>query len=104
MLFVIHMIDHPDSAPLRDATTAKHQEFVGKHVGDMFMGGPLLSDDGKAKIGSLMVMDFPDRAAAAAFIAEEPYNRAGLFESVSIRAFHAVVPPGDREVAGATSP
>lgn len=93
MLFVIHMIDHPNSAELRDATTEAHREFVGQHLDSMFMGGPLLSDDGTTNVGSLMVMDFPDRAAAAAFIAQEPYNRAGLFESVTIRAFHAVVPP-----------
>lgn len=93
MLFVIHMIDHPDSAAVRAAASADHMAFVGKHVGSMFMGGPLLADDGETAIGSLVVMDFPDRAAALALIAEEPYNKAGLFESVTIRAFNPVVSP-----------
>jgi len=94
MLFVIHMIDHPGSADVRAATGPEHKEFVGQYVDDMFMGGPLLADDGTTAIGSMIVMDFADRAAAATFIAQEPYNQAGLFESVTIRAFHPVVSPG----------
>jgi len=94
MLFTIHMIDHPDSADLRAATRDEHMAFVGKHAGDIFLGGPLLADDGETAIGSLVIMDFPDRAAATALIAEEPYNRAGLFESVTIRAFQPAITPG----------
>jgi len=94
MLFAIHMIDHPGSADLRAATHADHLEFVGQHAGDIYVGGPLLADDGTTAIGSLVIMDFPDRAAAAALIAQEPYNKAGLFESVTIRAFRAVIAPG----------
>ena len=87
MLFAIHMIDRPGAEKLRAATTDAHRAFVGQHLGAMYLGGPLTSDDGKTMVGSLIVMDFPDRDAAQAFIDQEPYNQAGLFESVSIRAF-----------------
>jgi uncharacterized protein len=93
MLFVIHMIDRPDAADLRADVADAHREFVGGHLDAMYLGGPLVADDGTTAIGSMIVMDFPDRAAAVDFIADEPYNRAGLFESVTIRAFHAVVAP-----------
>lgn len=93
MLFAIHMLDRPGSADLRAATSAAHKEFVGRHLDAMYLGGPLLADDGKTAIGSLIIKDFPDRAAAVTFIAEEPYNQAGLFESVTIRAFNPVVAP-----------
>jgi len=93
MLFSIHMIDRPDAIDLRASTADDHKAFVGAYLDSMLIGGPLLADDGKTAVGSLIVMDFPDRAAALAFIAEEPYNRAGLFESVTIRAFHPVVSP-----------
>jgi uncharacterized protein YciI len=93
MLYAIHMLDRPGGADLRAATGAAHKEFVGRHLDSMYLGGPLLADDGTTMIGSLIVMDFPDRAAAEAFIADEPYNRAGLFESVTIRAFAPVVTP-----------
>ena len=93
MLFVIHMIDRPDAADLRAEVVEAHREFVGGHLDAMYLGGPLVADDGTTAIGSMIVMDFSDRAAAVDFIADEPYNRAGLFESVTIRAFHPVVTP-----------
>lgn len=93
MLFHIHMIDRPGGSALRAATSEAHLAFVGGHLDAMYAGGPLTSDDGEQILGSIIVMDFPDRAAAEAFIAEEPYNKAGLFESVTIRSYRPVVPP-----------
>ena len=93
MLFVIHMVDRPGSADLRSDVADAHREFVGGHLDAMYLGGPLLADDGTTAIGSLIIMDFPDRVAAVEFIAGEPYNSAGLFESVTIRAFNPVVAP-----------
>lgn len=93
MLFAIHMLDRPNSAALRASVSAAHREFVGQHLDSMYLGGPLLADDGETAIGSLIIKDFPDRAAAVAFMADEPYNQAGLFESVTIRAFAPVAEP-----------
>jgi uncharacterized protein YciI len=39
-------------------------------------------------------MEFPDRAAAEAFAAGDPYRKAGLFESVIIRRWKKVLPSG----------
>lgn len=93
MLFAIHMIDRPDATELRAKVAEDHKAFVGAHLDRMYLGGPLMADDRDAAIGSLIVMDFPDRAAAVEFIADEPYNRAGLFESLTIRRFDPVVKP-----------
>ena len=93
MLFSIHMIDRPGSAELRVEVAEAHREFVGGHLDAMWAGGPLLADDETTAVGSLIIKDFVDSAAAVAFIAGEPYNRAGLFESVVIHGFHPVVKP-----------
>jgi uncharacterized protein YciI len=37
-------------------------------------------------------MDFPDRRAAVAFAADDPYARAGLFASVAVTAWRQVLP------------
>ena len=66
---------------------------MGALLDTMYLGGPLRTDDGQTDIGSLIIKDFPDRDAAHAFMHDEPYHRAGLFESVTIRAFHAVKEP-----------
>ncbi len=93
MLFAIHMIDRPGAAELRATVADAHRAFVGGHLSTMYLGGPLLADDGETAIGSLIIKDFADRAAAVDFMSDEPYNRAGLFESVTIRAFGPVVEP-----------
>lgn len=94
MLFAIHMTDRPHAKELRKEHSLAHREFVGAFLDRMYCGGPLLTDEGAEAIGSLIIMEFEDRSAAEAFIASEPYNRAGLFESVIIRNFGPVVPPG----------
>lgn len=93
MLYTIHMLDRPDSGDLRAEVSPAHREFVGQHLESMYLGGPLLADDGETAVGSLIIKEFPNREAAVAFIADEPYNRAGLFESITVRAFGPVVEP-----------
>ena len=43
-------------------------------------------------VGSLLVMDFPDREAARAWLAAEPFTRAGLYASTSLLAFNNLWP------------
>ena len=43
-------------------------------------------------IGSLLIIDFPDRAAADSFAAGDPYGRAGLFASVRVSPWRKVIP------------
>ena len=87
MLFVIHAIDRPNSLDLRMATRPAHLEFLSDF--DTPVGGPLLDDDGQM-CGSCIVLDVPDRAAAEAFVENDPYARAGLFESVQVHEFKKV--------------
>lgn len=54
------------------------------------MAGPLLDDAGDM-CGSLIVLDVPDMAAAEAFVAGDPYGKAGLFESVTLDAWNKVI-------------
>ena len=91
MLFAIMMLDKPASESLRAHTRDAHRDYIGKHGDGMRMGGPLLAEDGSRVIGSLIVKEFANRGEAEAFVAAEPYNRAGLFELVVIRPFQPVV-------------
>ena len=48
--------------------------------------GPFTDDDGQP-IGSLVIIEAADRAAAKAMADADPYAKAGLFASVEIRAW-----------------
>ena len=91
MLFAIYMLDKPDSAELRAATRPAHGAYMAAHVDGMRLGGPLYADDHETMIGRVVIKEFADRAAAEKFAAEEPYNQAGLFATVLVNPFGAVV-------------
>ena len=57
--------------------------------GTLKFAGPFLDDDGKPN-GSLVVIEAADKAAAAAIAADDPYAKAGLFETVEIRPWNWV--------------
>ncbi|MHA1597243.1 MAG: YciI family protein [Alphaproteobacteria bacterium] len=96
MYFAIHCLDKPDHAHVRAETRAAHLQYADAHRGTdgaLYMGGPTLSDDGEGMTGSLLIVDFPDRAGAEAFAAADPYAQAGLFDSITIQPWKEVFPP-----------
>lgn len=93
MLFALINTDRPASLDLRMATRPAHLEFLQGRDSVIMSGGALLDSEGKPA-GSLLVIDVNDLAAAQAFAAEDPYTKAGLFESTVIRPFRQVYKDG----------
>lgn len=93
-VFAIHCIDKPLQQDLRAATRPEHLAYLESRVDQIVVAGPLLDDEG-GPIGSVVIMAFPDRRAAVAFAAEDPYARAGLFASVAVTAWRQVFPRED---------
>jgi uncharacterized protein YciI len=89
-LFMLACFDKPNSLDLRLATREAHLAYVRENLDAVKVAGPLL-DDADQMAGSLFVLDTPDRAAAEAFNAADPYNKAGLFGRVEIRGFRATI-------------
>jgi uncharacterized protein len=84
MLFIIYQEDRPDGAAIRAATKEAHLAYLDRHKDILVLGGALLADDGVARLGSCLIVNVPDRAAAEAFSRDEPFRKAGLFDSVKI--------------------
>ena len=74
----------PIPRPSRTATRPAHLEYLAAVSEQVKLGGPCLDDQGQMN-GSMLVIEAADRAAAEAFAAADPYAKAGLFQSVSIR-------------------
>lgn len=88
---MIYAVDKPDSADLRAHTREAHLAYIDQYRDSVHTAGPVLDDAGHAK-GSLILMDFPDRAAAERFAENDPYARAGLFDRVEIAPWKQVRP------------
>jgi uncharacterized protein len=93
MLFALINTDRPACLDLRLATRPSHLTFLEARAQVIVNAGALLDDAGKPA-GSLLVIDVPDRAAAQAFAAADPYTQAGLFESTVVRPFRQVYRDG----------
>lgn len=92
MLFALFGFDKPGvGAEIRRANRAAHLEFVARDPSIFRYGGALLDESGKM-VGSLMLVELPDRAALERFLAEEPYSKAGLFDPYYVRETRQVVP------------
>jgi len=87
MLFLLHCTQHPDSQHIRDAHYDVHRAYLQSSPVDIKLAGPMVEDDGGKRIGSVFIVDVPDRAAAEAFSAGDPFTQNGLFERVVITRF-----------------
>jgi uncharacterized protein len=91
-MYALICFDRPDSGALRDQHRAAHQEFLQQHSGKIVFGGPLRNVPDGASTGALIVVDCATRKEAEAFIAADPFQRGGVYESVAVRAFKQVFP------------
>lgn len=89
-LFVLNCLDIPGGLDLRLATREAHLAYLAAHAAIVKLAGPVLDDDDKP-MGSMLVIETADQAAAARFAADDPYALAGLFESVTVRPWRKVI-------------
>ena len=85
MFFAIICKDKPGHLEVRTATRPAHLDYLTglNDSGRLKFAGPFLGDDGKP-MGSLVVVEADDRAAARSLADGDPYAKAGLFASVEI--------------------
>jgi hypothetical protein len=93
MLFAVIRHDKPNSLGLRLSERPKHLEYLATVLDKIIYGGALLDDEGK-QIGSMLIIDVADKAAADAFAVADPYVDAGLFATTSVRQFRQVFKDG----------
>lgn len=84
MLYILYNEDQPDGLAIREATREAHLAYLERHKDKLVLGGGLLSEDGKTRLGSVFILNVPDRRAAEAFSADEPFRKAGLFKTTRI--------------------
>lgn len=87
MLFAFTLMDKPDAALLRQQMRPVHKAYLAEAQERIAFAGPLVADNGTTMVGSLLVIDFPSREAAHAWLAQEPFVKAGVFASTSVHAF-----------------
>ena len=92
MFYVFTCTDKAGSGDIRAANRSAHLAYLESFGDKVFAAGPTLNDDGSAMTGSVLIVEFDDGEAAKRFTTDDPYAKAGLFESVTIRPWRKVLP------------
>ena len=81
--------DKPGALEIRMQTRPAHLEYIANSGVRIRLGGPILDAD-ENPIGSAIIIEVEDIAAARSFSENDPYAKAGVFESVEILPYRFV--------------
>ena len=81
--------DKPNHLHIRKENREAHLAYI-KKTGVVEMAGPFLDADEKM-CGSLIVLDVNDMAAAKVWAENDPYYKAGLFETSTLKIWKKVI-------------
>lgn len=87
MIYTFILLDKPGASELRQRVRPEHKAYLAAVADRIAFAGPFTTDDGQQMLGSLLAIDFESREAAQAWLAAEPFTRAGLYASTSVHAF-----------------
>lgn len=75
-----------DAQERRMSVRDAHLKLVASLRQHMIHGGAILDDEGRM-IGSIMITNFPDRAAFDAWFNQDPYITGGVWQNVQVLPF-----------------
>ena len=83
--WAIYCWDKPGAEAARRALLAEQKSYV-QNFGERVIGyGHFVSDDGRDMLGTSFFMQLDHRAAADEFVANDPLNKAGIYQQVEIQ-------------------
>ena len=84
MPYIIQIRYKADHEHVYDEWRPQHLEYLTANRDKLLAGGALLDDEGNAPHGGCIIIDTDDRQEAESFVENDPFSRAGLFESVAV--------------------
>jgi uncharacterized protein YciI len=84
MLYIINCWEKPDQAATVAAIRDTHQHYLLETGGNLVLAGGMLTEDGKGRLGSVYLLNMPNRKAAEDWLAAEPFHKAGIFHTATI--------------------
>lgn len=88
MHYVIHCLDHDGAVEKRLAHYDAHRAYLASAPIKTVISGPLLADDEATMIGSCFVVEAGSLAEVEAFNRNDPFAKADLWKTISIRPFN----------------
>lgn len=91
MYVIATCMDAPETGEKRAETRPDHLAFLESLGERVKLGGPIMDTAGETPIGSVVILEVESLAEAEALLADDPYRMAGVFETVEIKPWRAVL-------------
>ena len=95
MQFIITAHDGENVLDKRMAARPRHLEGMAKLGEHIVCAGGLLDDEGKMK-GSVLILDFEDRAVLDDYLKNEPYVVEHVWEKIEVETVNVVIVNGKK--------
>ena len=95
MQFIITAHDGENMLEKRMAVRSRHLEGIAKLGKHVVCAGGLLDGEGKMK-GSVLILDFEDRAGLDDYLKNEPYVAEHVWETVEVETMNVVIINGEK--------
>ena len=69
---------------MREELRQDHRDYLNAYGDKVIARGPLKTDDGESVVGSAILLDVANRAEAEALLADEPFNKAGIYGQMTL--------------------
>ena len=93
MLFAVTILDKPGMAATRRQVRKAHIDYLEANKAMLVLAGPVMDAEG-GSIGSVRIIEAPDRETVEKLTAEDPFAIAGCFGTVSIHPYRIVFKDG----------
>ncbi len=98
MPFAIVTKDKEGHAHVRDSYQGAHKRYLDDHKDLLLAAGAMLGDDGSSAHGGILLVDVETREEAEAFVRNDPFWEAELFDEVLITRWRKAFFNGERLV------
>ena len=95
MQFIVTAHDGANMLEKRMAVRPRHLEGMAKLGKHIVCAGGLLDGEGKPK-GSVLVLDFEDRATLEDYLRNEPYVIEQVWEKIDVEPLNVVIVDGEK--------
>ena len=95
MQFIITAYDGENMLEKRMAVRPRHLEGMAKLGKHIVCAGGRMDDEGKPR-GSVLILDFEDRAAVDDYLRNEPYVMENVWEKIEVKPLNVVIVDGNK--------
>jgi uncharacterized protein YciI len=92
MLYSILIFDEPDTSDLRNQYRQRHLDYLKTFDDQTMFAGPFTTDTESKDLGSLRLIEFPNRQAVVKHVEDEPYVISGIQKRWHIHRWEASIP------------